>query len=76
MSHIGPEMSSEAPCAVALVESRLSGGEGPVAADSGAQPAEAPSLVASARTVNAAAGEVKNSVTDCVDEVERSVIHV
>lgn len=74
MSHIGPEMSSEAPCA--MVESRLSGGEGPVAADSGGQPAEAPSLVASARTVNAAAGEVKNSVTDCVDEVERSVIHV
>lgn len=69
MSHIGPEMCSEAPCAVALVESRLSRGEGPVAA-------EAPSLAVSAMTVNAAAGEVKDSVTDCVDEVERPVIHV
>lgn len=75
MPHIGPEMSSEAPleeepCAVAWVESRLGGGggEGPVA--------EAPSLVVSAVTVNAAAGEVKNSATDCVDEVERSAIHV
>lgn len=70
MSHAGPEMSSEAPleeehCAVALVDSRLSGGEGPAA-----------SLVVSSVTVSAAADEVKNSVTDCVDEVERSVIRV
>lgn len=74
-------MSSEAPveeehCVVALVESRLMGSEGPVAADSGVQPAEALSLAVSDITVNVTADEVKNSLTDCVDEVECSAIHV
>lgn len=81
MSHIGPEMSSGAPleeehCGVVLVESRLRGSEGPVAADSRVQPAEALSLAVSAITVNAGVDEVKNSLTDCVDEVECSVIRV
>lgn len=63
-------------CVVALAESRLRGSEGPVAADSGVQPTEALSLAVSTITVNAAADEVNNSPTDCVDEVECSVVHV
>lgn len=57
-------------CVVELVESSLRRGLGSVDPD-----AEALSLAVSAISANAAVDEVKNSLTDCVDEAEASVIH-